>query len=48
MIAFVSDRSGKLGLFLMTASVPGEARQLNEQGAMIVDPVWSPDGTKIV
>ena len=46
-IAFVSDRSGKTGLYVLPVSQTGEPRLVTEYHAGIDDPVWSPDGSRI-
>ena len=46
-IAFVSDRSGKPGLYIMSTGAPGEARLLTEYHGGITGPSWSADGSRI-
>ncbi len=46
-IAFVSDRNGAPGLFLMPANEIGEARELTSRRSGIGQIAWSPDGTQI-
>jgi parallel beta-helix repeat protein len=45
-VAFVSDRSGNLDVWVMTSSGTG-ARNLTNHAADDFDPAWSPDGKKI-
>ena len=46
-IAFVSDRSGESGLYVVPATGPGEAHLLTEYHSGIVAPTWSADGSRI-
>lgn len=46
-IAFVSDRAGQSGLFVLPIGEPGEARQVTQHGQPISDLAWSPDGSRI-
>ncbi len=46
-IAFVSDRAGKTGIFLMPAGGAGEARELLHHMYPISDLAWSPDGAHL-
>ncbi|MGA7671719.1 MAG: S9 family peptidase [Nitrolancea sp.] len=46
-IAFVSDRAGKGGVFLLDAAQPGDARELTHHGQPVHDLAWSPDGSSI-
>src|SRR5262245_16961303 len=48
-IAFASERSGCVDIYLMNADGSGVPIQLTETGfAIDWQPAWSPDGTKIV
>ncbi len=46
-LAFLSDRNGLNQLFLMSAA-GGEAKALTKEHLSVSQPVWSPDGTKIL
>ena len=46
-IAFVSDRAGKGGVFLLDAAQPGDARELTHHGQAVHDLAWSADGYSI-
>ncbi len=46
-IAFVSDRAGKGGVFILDASQPGDARELTHHNQAVHDVAWSPDGSSI-
>jgi dipeptidyl aminopeptidase/acylaminoacyl peptidase len=46
-IAFVSDRVEKAGIFVMSATEGGDARELARHNQAIGDLAWSPDGTCI-
>ncbi len=46
-IAFVSDRAGKGGVFLLDAAQPGDARELTHHGQAVHDLAWSADGSSI-
>lgn len=45
-LAFLSDRSGKVQLWLMDLA-GGEARQLTGHDEPVSEPVWSPDSTRV-
>ncbi|MEM9622288.1 MAG: amidohydrolase family protein [Pseudomonadota bacterium] len=45
-LAFVSDRSGSVGLYLLDLNT-GEVTQMPVQAGLISMPSWSPDGTQI-
>jgi len=45
-LAFVSNRSGKNQIFLLSA-IGGEAKQLTNVKSGAQNPIWSPDGKKI-
>src|SRR6478672_13135703 len=45
-IAFLSDRGGKSGLFVLSAG-GGEAREVTSHAAGMSGIEWSPDGTRI-
>ncbi len=46
-IAFVSDRAGKGGIFVLDADQPGDAREITRHGQALHDLAWSPDGSSI-
>jgi TolB protein len=46
-IAFVSNRSGNLRIYLMAANGASPAPLMSPNGFLEVDPAWSPDGKKI-
>lgn len=46
-IAFVSDRNGAAGLFVMPVGQIGEARELTSRRSGIAEIAWSPDGACI-
>lgn len=46
-IAFLSNRNGKIQLFVMSAS-GGEAKALTKEHLAVSQPVWSPDGNQLL
>ncbi len=46
-IAFVSDRGGSSGLYVLPMAEPGEAREITHHIRDIGDLAWSPDGQRI-
>jgi len=46
-IAFVSDRTGKSGIFLLPMDAVGEAREITRHGQAIGDLAWAPDGAQL-
>ncbi|RIK35523.1 MAG: hypothetical protein DCC58_20385, partial [Chloroflexi bacterium] len=46
-IAFVSDRDGGSGIFVIPAAGLGEARQVTKHNQSVSGLAWSPDGTHI-
>ena len=47
-IAFASDRSGKVQIWLMNVDISGEARQITDLPEGACQPSWSPDGLRLV
>jgi Tol biopolymer transport system component len=46
-IAFASDRTGSVQIWIMSASDPGDRQQLTDIQGGACQPEWSPDGKKI-
>jgi dipeptidyl aminopeptidase/acylaminoacyl peptidase len=47
LIAFVSNRVAKHGIFVLPVDAPGEAREVTRHNQPLGDLAWSPDGTRL-